>query len=81
MKTRSPSLGYGQYANASERSGSLHDTKPHRGNTESLKKNAFSKLKGQRVKGLILDLRFYEGGIFEAATESIRVFVPRAKRS
>jgi carboxyl-terminal processing protease len=47
--------------------------------TPNALKNAISKLNGQGVKGLILDLRFNEGGIFEAATESIRVFVPKGK--
>ena len=42
-------------------------------------RNAIARLRGQGMKSLVIDLRFNEGGIFEAATESIRVFVPKDK--
>ena len=42
-------------------------------------KNAIAKLSSQGMKSLVIDLRFNEGGIFEAANESIRVFVPKDK--
>lgn len=42
-------------------------------------KDAIAKLSSQGMKSMIVDLRFNEGGIFEAATESIRVFVPKGK--
>lgn len=47
--------------------------------TPKAMKDAIAKLKSQGMKGLVLDLRFNQGGVFEAATEAIRVFVPKGK--
>ncbi|MCX6125008.1 MAG: S41 family peptidase [Proteobacteria bacterium] len=47
--------------------------------TPDLLKKSLSNLKSKKLKGLIIDLRGNEGGIFESAIDSIRQLVPKDK--
>lgn len=49
------------------------------GTTPELLKKSLSNLKSKKLKGLIIDLRGNEGGIFESAIDSIRQLVPKDK--